>query len=156
MAQSFIDYLSPLLGTLVVWFVTGVAGWFVTHFFGRQILRFHELRASVHEALIFAANVLPPYVDREAYKRAVDELRRLAAQILALDHAATRPARWYFRTFCYDLKKAGRHLIGVSTSLGQDYSMAFQRHGVERALRLPVTHTDQDVEELRAARLRRP
>ena len=79
MRNFLIDIAPPLLET----FAVGVTGWLVKSFVARPILEFYKLRASVHEELIFTANVLPLAMNEAKYDQANENLRRLATKLSA-------------------------------------------------------------------------
>src|SRR5260370_40411224 len=88
MLDYLVPHALPVLATLGA-FLVGAAGWFATNFWGRPILKFFELRALAHEAVTFHGNVGDFPGESEKVSRAMDELRRLAAQISGI--AATGP-----------------------------------------------------------------
>ena len=152
MLSFMVSTVLPLLGT----FAVGIAGWVLTNFAAKEILRFYSLRDRVHEALVYTANVLSPETDNDRYDSAVAELRRLAAQLTAFKHASSGLTKWFLRRRGYDLETASSRLIGVSNSVSRhDRSLPLQRHGVERGLKLPMTHTDEEIRQIDETHRRR-
>jgi hypothetical protein len=95
------------IGTLVL----GSIAWIATQFFASPLVRFVEITRNAHELLFYTANVFRR--DDPRFEKAVDDLRRVAAQISALE--ATIPAllRWFLHRLGYDLNRA-TGLYGLS------------------------------------------
>tara|TARA_B100000965_G_scaffold405585_1_gene440250 strand:- start:2267 stop:2725 length:459 start_codon:yes stop_codon:yes gene_type:complete len=141
-----------ILVTLLLFVITGGAGWFATEYVGRQIARFYELRADAIEAIYYVANVgeIALEGDRERYNRASDELRRCAARFDALRKNITSPTRRYLNFRGYDLNKVVEGLTGLSNGLAKyDYPRLAAQNRVEIGLCLVPSHTKEELEEER-------
>jgi hypothetical protein len=78
----------PVLATLAV----GGAGWFVASFVAKPFLDFLTLRSQVHEEILFTDNVGPISAHCTAdHDRAADSLRRLGANMKAMDASVRIP-----------------------------------------------------------------
>jgi hypothetical protein len=123
-------YIWPFLFGAFGWLLT----WLATNFFGKPYLDFRNLKSQVHQELIFTANVGQVSRDTPDYSNAVDSLRHLGTQVLAV----VPPLRWGLNVCGYDLAKAGNGLIGLSNSLSE-YDDGRTRHkaAVLTGLRLP-------------------
>jgi hypothetical protein len=151
------------LGSLVVTFVVGGLGWLATNFIAKPILDFYDLRRRTHEELIVAANIVipgnvgaPQASDQDSsetkrYERAYEALRRLGAQLAALDISVEQPARYFFKMQRYDLKVASQGLFAFANSLSSPVQEErfFPRNQVETALKLPRTYSDEDLRQIR-------
>src|SRR5690349_18305815 len=69
----------------------GAAGWVATNFVARPVLRVYELREHAWEELLFTSNV---DLLHDRYDESVVRLRRLAAQVSAIDAAWPPYLRW--------------------------------------------------------------
>ena len=119
-------------------FLLGIVGWVVVSFVGTPFLDFKKLRAQVHEEVIFTANIGVMVAEKPEHAKAVESLRRLGAKVQATNASAWRPLRWFIGRLGYDLVKAGRSLIALSSSLAKTPD-----------IRRP--HTEFDLEELETA-----
>ena len=88
-----------------------------THFFGRPLADFMNLRKQVHEEIVFTGNIGAIVADTPAYDQAVRSLRRLGAKVQATAATDSRLLRWFLIYRGYDLRKAGGGLVGLSNSL---------------------------------------
>jgi len=145
-----------VIGTILL----GGAGWLATEFFGKQVIRFYDLRRKVHEELIYTANVGGNIGDdpewQERLEKAQRDLRRLAAQLHAVASSATPFTKYYLERFKYGPEQAGDSLIGYSNTLtAPDYSRAGHRYGAEKALRLPYALSAELIEMMRKNALHR-
>lgn len=144
--------MAEIVVTLIVFIVTGGAGWLATQYVGRQIAQFYELRSDAIEAIYYVANVgeITLEGDRDRFNRASDELRRCAARFDALRKNITPITRRYLDFRGYDLGKTVEGLTGLSNGLAKyDFPRFLAQHRVETGLRLATTHTKEELEEER-------
>jgi hypothetical protein len=119
-----------------------VVGWFVTSFFAKPLIDFLNLRSQVHEEIIFTNNVDKMVDHKKAnYEKAVETLRHLGAKVQATNENVSvsplfLPLRWCLSTRGYDLRSAGRSLIGLSNSLIEG-DRAAETRSIQAALKLP-------------------
>lgn len=136
---------------IVIFIVTSLVGGFLAFFLAEFVFRpvqeARQYRARVHSLLIFTANVAL-FQDQETgeidgrqferYQRSVEELRRLATDMLAFCYIYPRWTRYFLRRWQIDVKKASRHLIGYSNSLDKfDGSRTKLDAAIRTALDLP-------------------
>src|SRR5207248_11362408 len=115
---------------------------------------FYELRRTVHEELVFTANIGDAY--NVGFTKAQDDLRRLSAKIDALNQSISLASRRFLRWRGYDLEKAAGGLRGLSNNIGRrGYNKAYSRFEVQTGLRLPADDTAERLERLRQAEERR-
>jgi hypothetical protein len=130
-------------GNLLAPFALGVLGWLVTHLLANPLLTAYRLREEAPE-VIFRTSNIGPSARHDDWRDARDQLRGLAARIVAANAAALPFTRWILRRCGLDLRKASEGLTGLSNSLeATDGSRALHRATVERALRLPRTDSDE-------------
>ena len=130
-------------GNLLAPFALGVLGWLVTHLLANPLLTAYRLREEAPE-VIFRTGNTGPSARHDDWRDARDQLRGLAARIIAANAAALPFTRWILRRSGLDLRKAAEGLTGLSNSLeATDGSRALHRATVERALRLPRTDSDE-------------
>jgi len=130
-------------GNLLAPFALGVLGWLVTHLLANPLLTAYRLREEAPE-VIFRTGNTGPSARHDDWREARDQLRGLAARIVAANAAALPFTRWVLRRCGLDLRKAAEGLTGLSNSLeATDGSRALHRATVERALRLPRTDSDE-------------
>ena len=130
----------------------GVAGWFGTHFIGRPIVKFYEIRSASIEAMHFTASArfLDPTKHGERIEIARTELRRCASRLVALQHDASPSTARYLRWRGYDIDLAAKGLTGLSNSIIPEvHPWVFQASFVERGFRLPLTHTSEELKTYR-------
>jgi hypothetical protein len=145
MTNFFIDTLLPLAGT----FAVGAAGWFIVNFFAEPLLDLSRLRREIHAAIFFTANVGEGSPSAEIATAQTD-MRRLAAQLDAVDNVALRPIKWVFKVLGRDLSRARGGLVGLSNSLTTTRGeKAICRHDVETGLRFNVEHSDATIAKIR-------
>ena len=138
-------------GNLLVPFALGVLGWLVTHLLANPLLTAYRLREEAPE-VIFRTGNTGPSAEHDEWRDARDQLRGLAARIIATNAAALPFLRWVLRCFGLDLRKAAEGLTALSNSLeATDGSRALPRAAVERALRLPRTDSDEYLERIEHA-----
>ena len=85
-------------------------------------------------------------MEKPAYEKAVESLRRLGAKMHSTNVTASSLLRWYLSIFGYDLAKAGGGLIGLSNSLTSntdDWDRASQTNSIQVGLRLPRDYSDE-------------
>lgn len=129
---------------VVTTFAVGGIGWGATHFVGAPLLGLRQLRRKIHVALFFTANISHRETDPGRYDQAVDELRRLAAELNALHHSATKVLKHYAGWMGYDLPRAVDGLTGLSNSLyDKEGRKAGFRFDVEDALDLPRSYSER-------------
>jgi hypothetical protein len=148
------------VSTILVPLALGCIGWFATQYFANPLVRFVEIKRTAHELLFYTANVFGR--DDPRLEKAVDDLRKVAAQISAFD--ATLPAwlRWLFFRRGYNLKEAVQRFTGLSNLLaaapsGSGTSEAtdtynekrLERYEIEKALKLPLTDEPKLIEALK-------
>lgn len=85
MVDFLIGIALPLLGT----FSLGAVGWLVTHFVSAQVLSFYRLRGAIFEEMIVAENITRESFDDERRQAASAEMRRQAAQLMAIQYSAS-------------------------------------------------------------------
>lgn len=131
---------------IVVSFLLGVVGWIVTSFFAKPLVDFLSLRSQVHEEIIFTGNISPMVAGTADHLKAVESLRRLGAKVQAMNENVSisslwlvfLPLRWFLSKQGYDLRRAGRGLIGLSNSLAlTDGGSAHETKSIQVALKLP-------------------
>ncbi len=130
-------------------FLLGVGGavvaWFATSFFAKPLIDFLNLRSLVHEEIIFRGNIGPMVEGKPDFDKAVELLRRLGAKVQAMNENVSvsslplvyLPLRWFLSKQGYDLRRAGRGLIGLSNSLASHDSRAPHTSSIQAALKLP-------------------
>jgi hypothetical protein len=138
----------------------GCIGWFATQYFANPLVRFVEIKRTAHELLFYTANVYGR--DDPRLEKAVDETRKVAAQIGAFD--ATLPAwlRLLFYRRGYNLREAVQRFTGLSNLLAAAPSDSagleaadthnkkrLERHAIEKALKLPFTDDPNQIEVLK-------
>jgi hypothetical protein len=130
------------LGTII----GGIFAWVTRQYFAASLEQFRELRSHVSEALLFTANISRRDIDPDRYDEAVDELRRLAAQLKGLHDSSTKPVRWYFARKGYELPEAIAALIGYSNSLSDKTGQkGMHKYDVQMALKLPLSYPERPV-----------
>ncbi len=150
------------IASVVTTLLLGAIGWIGAAFFARHIVKFYDLRGRVREELYYTANVPGWSVDKEHVKEAQDHLRRLAAQLAALEVALTPPLPKLVAYLGYDLKKAAEGMTGLANSLVmtedalQGVTKAQCRTKAEEALKLPRFYSNEDIENLGAALINPP
>lgn len=132
----------------------GVLGWTVTSFVAKPIIDFLELRRKVHEELVYTGNIglmdLQNAERREKFEEAVERLRRLGAQVQAMDVGMISLVRKILVWTGFNLTQSGRGLIGLSNSLHtQDGSRALHSYAIEKAFKLPSDYTAEMIEDIR-------
>jgi hypothetical protein len=116
----------------------GIVGWCVASFLATPFLDFLNLRRRVHEEVIFTGNIDAMVAGKPEYEKAVNTLRRLGAKVQATNVAAAPPLLWFLRIRGYDLRRAGRSLIGLSNSLAEtDDIRRPHTNSIQKGLRLP-------------------
>jgi hypothetical protein len=115
------NFLVPILTA----FVTAIITWFGTNYYGRNLLRFWDLRLEAHKAL-FISNK--------------SQVRNLAIEIDALRIILPKPISSYLRIRGYDLHGAAQALKALSKLLDGDNvaETAHIRVKAQEALRLPI------------------
>lgn len=106
--------------------------------------RFSEPRSQVHEEIIFTGNIDRMVDGKPEFNKAVESLRRLGAKVQAMNENVSisslwlvfLPLRWFLSKQGYDLRSAGRGLIGLSNSLIEG-DRAAETSSIQAALRLP-------------------
>ncbi len=127
----------------------GAIGWLVTSFFAKPLLDFLDLKKRVFEEIIFTGNIGAMVANEPAFEEAVDDLRRLGAQLQATAATDSIILRLFLAKRGYDLMKAGRGLIGLSNSLHtQDGSRALQTNSVQVGLKLPRDYDDTMIQTI--------
>jgi hypothetical protein len=132
-------------------FGVGVLGWIAAHFLGKPMLDFRMVRQEIQEELTFLGDVYSPrsqiYYEAtgkdyekevEAFHEAGEKSRRLGAKLAALHTSLGLPLRYALRYLGYDLDKAAKFLLRLSTELEDDRRKVC-RYRVECALRLPLS-----------------
>lgn len=143
-------------------FATGVVGWFGTHYLGAPILKLSQLRQAIHEELFFTSSVgwvnadgtINP-AERDRHEQAVIQLRRLAAQMSALNATWPHYLNGYLRCRRFDLEKSIKGLTGLSNGLADPAYHAQFVSQIEDALTLPRSYSDDVLKDLRTAQNRR-
>ena len=118
----------------IVSFLLGVGGWIVISFFGKPLLDFLNLKSQVHEEIIFTGNIGPMVAGTPNHDKAVESLRRLGAKVQAMNANVSvsslpfvfLPLRWFLSMQRYDLRRAGRGLVGLSNSLATEDGRAYE------------------------------
>ncbi len=118
----------------------------MTSFFAKPLIDFLSLRSQVHEEIIFTNNVGKMGEHTDDFGKAVKSLRRLGARVQAVNENVSilslslvfLPLRWFLFKQGYDLRKAGRGLIGLSNSLAAtEGGRAYETELIRAALKLP-------------------
>jgi hypothetical protein len=121
-----------------------VVGWFAFNFFAKPLVDFLSLRSQVHEEIIFTGNIDQMVAGEADHLKAFEALRRLGAKVQAMNENISSlrlvflPLRWFLSKQGYDLRRAGRGLIGLSNSLTDD-GRAYETKLIQVALKLPPT-----------------
>ena len=106
--------------TVILSAAVGAIGWFLVHFVWKYVAQFYDLRARIRETFYFHANVRSD--TKEPYRSSTsDDLRRLAAQLEALQVSLPACVRIYIR--CYDLSKAVGDLTCLFNSFTPDVEL---------------------------------
>ena len=119
--------------TMLTASVTAIVTWFGTNYFGRNLLRFWDLRLDAHKA-IFTSDTSQVY--------------KLAMAIDALRAILPRPISWYLRRRGYDLHGAAQALIALSDALPRNDSSndkTLSRVKAQECLKLPINPKHQTV-----------
>jgi hypothetical protein len=129
-----VSQLGIVLLTTSVSAVAGVLAWIGTNFFAEPILYFHKRRRAVRETMLYAANVRADQPD--AFTSAVEELRRHAAAMDALDETAPQAVKALLSWRGFDMSEAKTGLFGFAHNLANyDGSREVFRKRVRKALR---------------------
>lgn len=157
--------ITNIIGT----FAVGGIGWLTTHFAAGPILALYKLRQRIHEEIEYTKNVgwihangtIDPK-EKDRFDEAVRELRRLMAQLSALNVASPNMLRWYLKLRCllsgrqsFDLDKAVKGLTGLSNSLADPADHTDFISQIEDALSLPCSYSTEMRKNLRASQNRR-
>jgi hypothetical protein len=127
-------------------FLLGAFGWFLGSFFGKPYLDFLQLKSRVHEEIVYAGNISEK---APQYHQEVETLRRLGAQVHAIDGTAPKPLRLFLNCRGYDLDNAGLGLIGLSNSLeASKDERALEIALIQRGLKLPADHADEQLQQI--------
>ena len=147
-----------LTSTLLAAAVSGVAGvlaWIVTNFFAEPLLEFRKLRKAVHESLFFNANV-GSISKGESIDVASVDLRRYAAALNAFWVTAPNVVKAYLARCGYNVEGASSNLVGFSNSIHlEEGTRAIHRYRIEKGLRLPLSYTDEEIQDVIAENRRR-
>ena len=114
-------------------FVTAIITWFGTNYFGRNLLRFWDLRLEAHKAIFVSAS---------------PQVYKLAIEIEGLRGILPKPIACYLRMRGYELHGAAQALITLSDALRQNDSSSnetLSRVKAQECLRLPIDPKDQKV-----------
>jgi hypothetical protein len=94
-------FLGSLAKTIVGGAIGAAIGWYAANFIAKPIRDFYDLRRRAHEELIVTGNIVLRESDeasdaiaiseRQRYERAYEALRRLDAQLAALNVSCTWP-----------------------------------------------------------------
>ena len=129
----------------------------------------YKLRQRIHEELEYTKNLgwtrangtIPPG-QKDQFDQAVRELRRLMAQLSALNVAWPNLLRWYFKWLfgwfgCQplDLDKAVKSLTGLSNELADPALHTKFIDQIEIALSLPRSYSAELLKDLQSLKNRR-
>jgi hypothetical protein len=132
--------MSSTIVSLLLGVGGAVVGWIVTNFFAKPLIDFLNLRSQVHEEMIVTGNIGKMVAGTADHFKAVETLRRLGAKVQATNVSLSSlpfvPLRWCLSTWGYDLRRAGRGLIGLSNSLVEG-DRAAETSVIQAALKLP-------------------
>lgn len=138
---------------ITITFLIAGASWYIYHFFGNQILDFINLRKAIQEELIYAANIWDAKYDTDRVIRTYDKIRRLSAQLTALDTSLFPWSRFVlYKLFKVDLKTAAQQLLIYEADIIDVQNTGGIRtqakHKIEKALCLPFTDTSERIESV--------
>ena len=115
-----------------------IGGWFLANFFAKPLIVFWDLKKRIYEEILYTANIGNIDEDKTNYMESKKSLRRLGAQIKAINATAPKLLRRLISAQEYDLTKAGNGLIGLSNCLSSnDGSRGAHRKSVQFGLKLP-------------------
>jgi hypothetical protein len=135
-------------GSIVGSLIIGVIAWFATHLIANPLLTVYRLRQEAPEVIIRTAAV-GVSSETEEWKQARDLVRGLAARMAGANAAALPFVRRGLVRCGVDLEKAVSGLIGLSNSFNAtDGSRALYRATVERALRLPMSDSEEYLQKI--------
>ena len=136
--RDALEKLVPILTGLA----TGVIGYWFTTFWMKPILRYRELRSSIHSDFIFYAQVIKPdgLVQRmvDLYERRVESNRKNSADLSACILELPGWYLWYLHTRGYTPEHAPPDLIGFSNNTDYDEARA-RRDRIKKSLGLKIT-----------------
>ena len=119
----------------------GAAGWWITNFFLSPIQRIDGIRRDIQEILL-KASFARQHVEPKIRLMVSEDIRNLAAKLLANYYSAPHWIRLWFRLRRLHLLRAGIELNAFASSLSADEihcPIGLRARGrVEVALRLPV------------------
>jgi len=134
----------------------GPLGWFTLKFYMEPFLRLRDIRVSVHEELYYTANIRNDECDASRRNEAVERFRRMASQLSSINVTIPGRLRQFLVKRGYDIPEAVIGLIGLSNTVASgDGSRAVFGSYVQRGLKLPREHTDEDLERIIAEKTRR-
>jgi hypothetical protein len=122
--------MNNFIVALLTAFVTAIITWFGTNYFGRNLLRFWDLRLEVHKAIFVSDST-------QVYK--------LAIKIEGLKVILPAPVFWYLRMRRYELQGAAQALIALSDALSRNDSSSdetLSRVKAQECLQLPIDPED--------------
>jgi hypothetical protein len=133
----------------------GICSFLTLHGIINPVLEFFRLRKEIHEDLIDMANIwsVENTHDEQRARIAIDRIRRLSAQMTALDHSLN-----YFKIHIIarfivcgalkmDIESAAKNLmIYHNDFMDRDGLRTKARHEIEKSLNLPLTDTSKRVE----------
>lgn len=128
-----LGWVTPL-GSMALGLVAGVGGWFATNYYGRNLLKFWDLRLEARQAIFGSAEA--------------NDIRKLAIEIDALRAVMPNPILWYLWCRGYELHGASRSMIALTEVLGRkDHEEVLHRVEAQQALRLPVDPKELETAE---------
>ena len=144
--------LGAILSTLLI----GGGAWFATHFVAYPILKFFRAREDAIEALFYWANIGRPddgQADPGRFRRAEEQFRSIAARFEAADKRMWPFERRVLLRLGYDVSEACAVITGMANvMLGSSrFDRASARNDVEARLRLPRTHTRENLKSMERA-----
>jgi hypothetical protein len=112
-------------------FVTAIITWFGTNYYGRNLLRFWDLRLEAHKSIFVSAS---------------SEIYKLAIEIEGLRVILPKPVLCYLHIRGYELHGASQALVELSGSLRRNDGQGTRfRVKAQEYLKLPVDPNDQGV-----------
>lgn len=112
--------------TVLIGVATGSAGYFVTTFWMRPVLRFGEIRQQIASDLVFFANAITSEGLNEELRQRVSDRRaanrRTSADLMACLLTLPFWYRWWLKLRKRDSKIAAEELIGLSNTVDHSTS----------------------------------
>ena len=104
--------MNSFLLTILTAFATAIITWFATNYYGRNLLRFWDLRLEAHKAIFVSSQIRSeiPYVLAKA-QDVLSRLYVLGVEIDALRVVVPKLILWYLKKRGYDLHGPRKHCL---------------------------------------------